>query len=94
MSLGGQTYQGTFDEDIGSTMLFDRGSLKRLADAHMHETRDLALAPTDGEEPLVCITTKRLRLTTLMSSAEWTTRSDTAAVTGHALSDDISGGVQ
>lgn len=69
LRLGSETYRGTFDEDVGSTMIFDRGSLKRLTDAHLHETRDLTLAPNGSEEPLVCVTTKRLKLTPLMTGA-------------------------
>lgn len=62
VTIGNTAYQGTFDEDVGSTMLFDRSSLKRLADAQVRESRDLTLAPTNSEQPLVCVTTKRLRL--------------------------------
>lgn len=65
VTVGGQTYQGTYDEDIGSTMVFDRASLKRMANAQSREARELT--PQDAaeeERPLMCVTTKRLRLQT------------------------------
>jgi hypothetical protein len=61
LSVGNQVFRGRFREDLGSTLFFDRSSLKTIADAQTREARDLVLEETD-EEPLVCVTTKRLCL--------------------------------
>jgi hypothetical protein len=61
VSVGGQAFRGSFDEDIGSTLLFDRRALKRMAETEELEAKELTLQPADTEHPLVCITTKRLR---------------------------------
>ena len=61
ISIRGDTYHGRFEEDLGSTLFFDRSSLKRVADAQRREVRDLVLERTD-EKPLVCVATKRLCL--------------------------------
>lgn len=62
VSVGGQTFRGTYDEEIGSCLFFDRDSLKRISDAQRREARDLEIQQTADEQPLVRITTKRLRL--------------------------------
>ena len=59
--VGGQVFHGSFDEDVGSTLLFDRASLKRMAEREELEAKELTLRATDEEQPLVCISTKRLR---------------------------------
>ena len=64
MRIGGRLFHGTFDEDIGSTLLFDRASLKRMAEAEVREASDLTMQSTADEQPLACVTTKRLRLST------------------------------
>ena len=61
VTVGNKRYRGQFDEDIGSTLLFDKQTLKRAADAQDRVSRDLTLERTD-EEPLVCITSRRLAL--------------------------------
>ena len=55
--------RGTYEEDIGSTLIFDRTKLKRAAEAHDRALRDLVFEEADDEQrPLVCVTTRRLRL--------------------------------
>lgn len=54
------TYAGEYDDDLGSTMYFDRASLQRVEQTHRREVSELSLTPHD-EEPLVCMTSKRLR---------------------------------
>ena len=63
IAFGGRSFPGIFDEDVGSTMFFDRAKLKRTADAQTRETNALSLAPSDEAPPLVAITAKRLRVT-------------------------------
>ena len=58
---------GTVDEDLGSTMVFDREALKRIADRRDAEVDDLGAGEGDGgaaalEDPLVAVTTKRIRI--------------------------------
>ena len=60
-TVGGITYRGAFDEDLGSTLFFDRAALKRIADSQSSEVSTLTLA-AEQEEPLVCVTSKRLRV--------------------------------
>lgn len=63
LQLGSHLLRGTYDEDVGSTLLFDRASLKRTAESHERALRDLIFEePQSGDEPLVCVTAKRLRL--------------------------------
>jgi len=63
VQLGSHVLRGTYDEDVGSTLLFDRASLKRTAESHERALRDLIFEePRPGDEPLVCVTAKRLRL--------------------------------
>ena len=54
--------RGTYEEDVGSTLVFDRSKLKRAAEAHDRALRDLVFEDADAEQPLVCVTAKRLRL--------------------------------
>ena len=61
MVLAGQSYSGRYDEDVGSTLFFDRAALKRIADAQSREAAELSLKQAD-EEALVCVTSKRIRL--------------------------------
>eukprot|EP00900_Chrysochromulina_parva_P021469 jgi/Chrpa1/3956/Chrysochromulina_OHIO_Genome00010209-RA len=61
VTVGEHSFRGTYDEDIGSTMIFDCASLKRMADAQSREARELMPQDVD-EHPLVCVMTKRLRL--------------------------------
>ena len=62
LTIGGQSYSGTYDEDIGSTMIFDRALLKRMADAQNREAKELTSQDAGEEDPLLCVTTKRLRV--------------------------------
>ena len=39
-TLGQRIMQGTYDEDVGSTLVFDRAVLKRVASAEAGERRD------------------------------------------------------
>lgn len=63
-TIGGQRFAGTFDDDIGSTLFFDRNALKRASDVEAYEVSNVATAPpaSDHTPELVCITTKRLKL--------------------------------
>ena len=62
-TIGGHKFHDTFDDDIGSTLAFNRASLKRLAGTSAREGRGLVLERRSDENPLVCVTSKRLRLT-------------------------------
>lgn len=55
---------GVFDEDVGSTLFFDRRSLRRFSEAQQRAATQLTPEQPD-EEPLVCVATKRIRLTPL-----------------------------
>ena len=61
ITLGGMTFAAVYDEDIGSTMYFDRAALDRVAETAQREVRELRIYPND-EKPLVAVTSKRLRL--------------------------------
>ena len=69
IQLGEHLLRGTYDEDIGSTLVFDRSKLKRAAEAHDRALRDLVFEETNDEQPLVCVTTKRLRLRPAIETA-------------------------
>ena len=63
VTVGGRSFTARFDEDLGSTLYFDRGSLKRAADAEDQEAAELELdGSASRETPLVCVTSKRLRI--------------------------------
>ena len=63
--------RGTYEEDIGSTLIFDRSKLKRAAEAHDRALRDLVFEEAEDEQrPLVCVTTKRLRLRPAIETSE------------------------
>ena len=63
VEVGGRAYRAAFDEDIGSTMFFNCSSLKRVADVKEREASDLTLLRQEKlEDPLVCVTSKRLCL--------------------------------
>ena len=69
IQLGEHLLRGTYDEDIGSTLVFDRSKLKRAAEAHDRALRDLVFEEANDEQPLVCVTTKRLRLRPAIETA-------------------------
>ena len=54
--------RGTFVEDASSTLVFDRNTLKRTAEARDRALHDLVFEEAQDDDPLICITTKRLRL--------------------------------
>ena len=54
-------YGASWDDDIGSTLYFDRAKLKRVADAQDRELSELTMRQSE-EQPLACVTSKRLRL--------------------------------
>ena len=67
ITVGDTSVIGTVDEDLGSTMVFDREALKRIADRRDAEVDDLGAGEGDGgaaalEDPLVAVTTKRIRI--------------------------------
>lgn len=88
VTLGRRIFRATYDEDVGSTLVFDRSRLKRSAEVHARERKGLSSSgpgalslpaalpstqrvptPDDprrparaGEPPLVCVTSKRLRM--------------------------------
>ena len=67
ITVGDTSVIGTVDEDLGSTMVFDRDTLKRIADRRDAEVDDLGAGEGDGgaaalEDPLVAVTTKRIRI--------------------------------
>ena len=70
IQLGEHVLRGTYEEDIGSTLIFDRSKLKRAAEAHDRALRDLVFEETNDEQPLVCVTTKRLRLRPAIESPD------------------------
>ena len=71
IQLGEHVLHGTYEEDIGSTLIFDRSKLKRAAEAHDRALRDLVFEEIEDEQrPLVCVTTKRLRLRPAIESPE------------------------
>lgn len=71
IQLGEHVLRGTYEEDIGSTLIFDRSKLKRAAEAHDRALRDLVFEEIEDEQrPLVCVTTKRLRLRPAIESPE------------------------
>ncbi|KAL1527436.1 hypothetical protein AB1Y20_016102 [Prymnesium parvum] len=59
-TLGHRLFHASYDEDIGSTLLFDRATLKRLANERTDEAWQQAGAEGGA---LVAVTTKRLRCT-------------------------------
>jgi hypothetical protein len=61
VTVGDTQYSATFDDDVGSTLFFDRAALKRVADAQDRSLSELRVLPVD-ERPLTCVTSKRLRL--------------------------------
>ena len=63
VTVSGRSFTARFDEDLGSTLYFDRSSLKRAADAEEHEAAELELEGSADRDPsLVCVTSKRLRI--------------------------------
>ena len=71
IQLGEHVLRGTYEEDIGSTLIFDRSKLKRAAEAHDRALRDLVFEEVEDEQrPLVCVTTKRLRLRPAIESPD------------------------
>ena len=54
-------YGASWDDDIGSTLYFERAKLKRVADAQDRELSELTMRQSE-EQPLACVTSKRLRL--------------------------------
>ena len=71
IQLGEHVLRGTYEEDIGSTLIFDRSKLKRAAEAHDRALRDLVFEEVEDEQrPLVCVTTKRLRLRPAIDSLD------------------------
>ena len=61
---------GKFEEDASSTLVFDRNALKRTAEARDRALHDLVFEETQGDDPLVCVTTKRLRLAPAIAPIE------------------------
>ena len=61
VTIAGVKYASSYEDDIGSTLYFDRTALRRVADAHARELDELELAPDEElEAPPVCVTSKRL----------------------------------
>ena len=62
VTLANITYAAEWDDDVGSTMYFDRAALKRIEEAHQREVRELTLDFGADEDPLECVTSRRLRV--------------------------------
>ncbi len=62
--IDGRNYAGVFEEDASSTLMFDKARLKRIADAAADSSEPAGAAADRAElpDPLVCVTSKRLRL--------------------------------
>ena len=68
-TLGHRLFRASFDEDVGSTLLFDRAALKRVAADPVDPPSDGPPAengaPAEDDQTLVCVTTKRLKFRTI-----------------------------
>ena len=60
--FGDHILRGAFAEDASSTLVFDRNALKRTAESRDRALHELVFDETQGDDPLVCVTAKRLRL--------------------------------
>ena len=60
--VDGVPYRTEWDDDIGSTLYFDKTTLKRIHDEEKREIETLTLVDTSHEKPLVSVTSKRLKL--------------------------------
>ena len=62
VTIANITYAAEYDDDVGSTFYFDRAALQRVNDAHYRELSELALDPGADEDPLHCVTSRRMRV--------------------------------
>ena len=61
VTIGGVPYVGEYDEDIGSTLYFDRSRLQQVADGQDRALNELRERPADDEQALVAVSSKRLK---------------------------------
>ena len=57
LCLNSTMFDGQYDEDVGSTLVFDRASLKRTV-----ERQAPSAHPQSSRDALLCVTTKRIKL--------------------------------